>query len=748
MNAHSPIPVNDVFTALWAKGYRDILPIIPIDAVLSPSSTITPDRLGKIPGKLTPNGWVGFGQWSEYRTAQQDVETWSRWGCGAGLQCRDGLLAIDADTLRADLASVIRVEVDRALGVLPTRIGNAPKALFLCRAPPGYSHPNVIFDGGVLEVRTSLQFVVDGVHPATRKPYRWTQKLVDYDKLPVFSADVLDALWDRLRAKLPNGRFASSKTPSAAPPQESLKAPSVDFVRRAVRSIPNDYADRDFYRNMAYATKAALPDQPEEAVEIFVGWCEGWDHPEGNDPDFVEKEWRGLSPPFKIGWSWLRDAANARTPGTVDFAEEWHETVPEPPPVIEDTYESIFAGEEKYEAAPPLTGTVYSAPAEPIPPRQFLYGHHYLRQYVSATIAPTKVGKTSLGVVEALAMCSGKPLLGVKPTGLWRVRLWNGEDPAEELDRRIAAAMQEYGLTMEDIGDRLLRDSGRDMPICVAVQGKDGAKIWRPVVAALEAAIEAQRLDVLGVDPFVKSHGVSENDNMAVDLVVREWNGVAGRTRIAIDLVHHSRKLNGGEVSIDDARGASALVSAARSARVLARMTKTEGQRLGKPKDFRRYFRFADAVSNMAAPASEEDAWMELKSVDLRNGVFDANGAILWPSDQVGVVKLSGLKGADVAATEEDEKAERQALRDLAGGEWRDDIRSRGDWAGVVVARAYGLDLDDLDERERVKALLKGLIRSGKLTTEIRKDATSRKQKVFVRTALQSVMEDSSDLFG
>ena len=46
---------------------------------------------------------------------------------------------------------------------------------------------------------------------------------------------------------------------------------------------------------------------------------------------------------------------------------------------------------------------------------------------------------------------------------------------------RIAAAMIEHGLTREDIGDRLLVDSGRDMPICTAVLAKDGAKIMAPV---------------------------------------------------------------------------------------------------------------------------------------------------------------------------------------------------------------------------------------------------------------------------
>ena len=54
----------------------------------------------------------------------------------------------------------------------------------------------------------------------------------------------------------------------------------------------------------------------------------------------------------------------------------------------------------------------------------------------------------------AEGMASGKPLLGVQPEGLLRVRIWNGEDPRIELERRIEAAMQWHGLTAADIGDR------------------------------------------------------------------------------------------------------------------------------------------------------------------------------------------------------------------------------------------------------------------------------------------------------
>ena len=82
-----------------------------------------------------------------------------------------------------------------------------------------------------------------------------------------------------------------------------------------------------------------------------------------------------------------------------------------------------------------------------IRPRDWLYDRHYIRGYISATVAPGGAGKSSLVIVEALAMATGRDLLGVKPRRRLKVWLWNGEDPLDELQRRIAAACKHYGIS-------------------------------------------------------------------------------------------------------------------------------------------------------------------------------------------------------------------------------------------------------------------------------------------------------------
>jgi RecA-family ATPase len=111
--------------------------------------------------------------------------------------------------------------------------------------------------------------------------------------------------------------------------------------------------------------------------------------------------------------------------------------------------------ERKDNTAPPIFATPYiwKDPAT-LPCREWLYGDLLIRKFVTTTVAPGGVGKSSLGAVESLAQVSGKDLLGVCPPRRLRVWLWNLEDPQEETERKIQAAAMHYGVTAEDIGYR------------------------------------------------------------------------------------------------------------------------------------------------------------------------------------------------------------------------------------------------------------------------------------------------------
>jgi RecA-family ATPase len=56
-------------------------------------------------------------------------------------------------------------------------------------------------------------------------------------------------------------------------------------------------------------------------------------------------------------------------------------------------------------------------PPETLPRRQWLYGRHYIRRFVSGTVATGGMGKSALALVEALAMATGRDLLAHRPRG-------------------------------------------------------------------------------------------------------------------------------------------------------------------------------------------------------------------------------------------------------------------------------------------------------------------------------------------
>jgi DNA polymerase I-like protein with 3'-5' exonuclease and polymerase domains len=283
-----------------------------------------------------------------------------------------------------------------------------------------------------------------------------------------------------------------------------------------------------------------------------------------------------------------------------------------------------------------ITAEPYQFRAEAdIAPWQWLYGRHLLRGEVSGTAAMGGTGKSTLSIVEALAMASGCTLLGEtssSPTPL-RVVLINLEDTRNTMDKRIAAVMHHYDLTPADIGDRLIVKVKGDIKIKVARQLRSGdVERNEPIIRALTKLMLDHRADVLSIDSFIRTHRVNENDNSAVQEVVECFEDIATETQCAMHLWHHTRKAGGEKATIETTRGAIAFVDACRSARILETMSANEHAELMEvqpdmlPAGF--YFRAFNGKRNFAPPASQSE-WFKLESVILLNG-DDVGVATAW----------------------------------------------------------------------------------------------------------------------
>nr|WP_160115835.1 AAA family ATPase [Bosea lathyri] len=680
---------------------------------------------------------------------------------GVGVKTGQGLVLIDADTKNEAHARIIKDEIERRFGSLPVRIGQYPKAGYLVRTDADFTYTRIEFglrdDKGRLLDRVEIladgrQFVSCGIHPATGQAYRWPDGMPAYADLPYVAGPDLSALLKALTELLPSATAPTTEGGGNEYDQRSL-AGDLATVTKAVSALPNTTAlfpTRESYRDVGYAIRAALPDNQAAGLELFQQWAAKWDDGEGgNDPDVVAADWHRMKPPYRRGASWLYELAEDHSRGTFSVAERWLEEPGSDTPLFPENLPNAFGNSASLIEATPYG---FPDPAK-IPKRQWLYDNHYIRKFVSATVAPSGVGKSSLKIVEALAMASGKPLLGAQPTGTYRVWLWNGEDPMDELERRISAAMQHYGLTREDVGDRLFVDSGRNMEIVLASETRDGCRIAEPVAGAVLATIEANRLDVLTLDPFISTHRVSENDNGAIDMVVKKWAKIADAGNASVELVHHVRKLNGGEVTVEDGRGAVSLLAAARSARALSRMSKVDAVRMGLVDVHKRLFHFADDKNNLAPPAPADGGqWFELASVALGNGLtLDAGGmagpegadalTAIMSGDSVGVVRRYVLE-ARTHAVAADDKASTLAL--VRAGEWRRDPRAGDAWIGVPIAQGLGLDLFEEEAKGRVKSIVAQWIKDG-ILKEITKNDAQRRPRTFVEVVENSGIQNLED---
>jgi hypothetical protein len=328
-------------------------------------------------------------------------------------------------------------------------------------------------------------------------------------------------------------------------------------------------------------------------------------------------------------------------------------------------------------------------------------------------------------MVEAVAMATGRDLLGVgfdrMPRAPLRVLVWNGEDPKVELELRLAAIQKHYGVPDAELGGLFLV-SGRQMPLRISSAQDKG-------VARLKALIRHYRIDVMMVDPFVSSHGAAENDNMAIDGVAKAWSAIAEDCGCAVDLVHHIRKpqaSNGNiDLTVDDARGASALVNASRNARVLSPMGDKVAVQFGIP-NRRAYFAIQhDATKANMVPGMVGTDWYHFASVDMDNGEpFPVDGGQPIPSDNVGVVER-WTPSAPVASQPANIVA---AQTEIAKGSYRMSSQAKG-WVGAPIADALGMDAKS--DRRVIEAIVREWVRDGWLKI-VEKLDSHREMKEFI----------------
>lgn len=351
--------------------------------------------------------------------------------------------------------------------------------------------------------------------------------------------------------------------------------------------------------------------------------------------------------------------------------------------------------------------------ARDLPARGWIYGTTYIRKFASLTVSPGGVGKSSLVLVESIAMATGRALLGIKPRGAFRVVYYNAEDPIEEIQRRVLAICQHHGIPQRDLVGRLFIASGRDHDLLL--QGSDGA-VCGEVFEMIEGYAKQHDIDVFVFDPLVNMTEAQETNETFARLG-KKLSLAADRLDCSIHLVHHTRKLNGRDPEIEDSRGGIALIGSVRSGRTLSHMTPEEAVAAGLETHVDHFKVAAVGKANLARSALA-DQWFRRVSIRLDNG--DNVGSVeawKWP-DAMAMVTPTDIRTVQARVAASDTPP-------------REDVRAKH-WVGNIVADVMGLDLGVASEKEQVKSITKRLIKEKYLAVDTVRDTEKSRDVSFV----------------
>lgn len=305
----------------WARlGFGPwLLPIIPPLVALTPQTQIKPEARGKAVGLRGVSGqWYGYGGWHGKVATAEDRAAWGAMGAGVGIQC-GVYVGADADITDSAAAAAVDKLTLEILGPGVPRVGRAPKLLRLYVAAAGehivkqrleFTLPDSDVVHAVEILGHGQQFVAEGTHPVTMRPYAWPEGLPTQIDIPTVTLAQVSRWLDAVAQAVAEmggevtarNRFGAWAEERGAVDQAALAAPSDELLAEALARVPNE-GDRDAWIRMGHAIKAAGGTE-----EQWAEWSDRWDGP-AEDPEDIARRWAGFRPPFAVGWPHIERAA-------------------------------------------------------------------------------------------------------------------------------------------------------------------------------------------------------------------------------------------------------------------------------------------------------------------------------------------------------------------------------------------------------------------------------------------------------
>jgi hypothetical protein len=288
--------------------------------------------------------------------------------------------------------------------------------------------------------------------------------------------------------------------------------------------------------------------------------------------------------------------------------------------------------------APPIKA-VPLAPfdADDMPDRPWVLAQFACRGNVSALVGPAGMSKSTLLLMTAVAMASGRNdicgFVVAEPGPVW---VWNQEDDMQEMQRRIAAIMKAFSVSWDDMRGadgavRLFVSSGVDRPLLLAVRKDFGVIEGTPQVDEIIAEVKAKGIVAFMADPLVEFHEGDENNNIQMRAVVGQVRRIAHEGDCAAILAAHTRKppqasSDGFAGDMDQMRGGGSQVGTVRFGATLFGMSPKDAKAYILPpgKTHHNFVRLDVGKINVG-PKPTEPMWFERESITIGGG-FERKG--------------------------------------------------------------------------------------------------------------------------
>jgi len=324
-----------------------------------------------------------------------------------------------------------------------------------------------------------------------------------------------------------------------------------------------------------------------------------------------------------------------------DRDDRWKARRADVPRIVRDIYGKEADERDAEEAAfeaweqqqPPSVGVfdteppeivVYNAAeifTETLPPRRWLLGNIFCKQFTSSLVGTGGGGKTAVRIAQALSVATGRSLTGEYVHKRCKVLFLSFEDGIDELKRRLLAAMLHHGVLAADVDGWLFFATIRERRLIQT--DVRGNRVLGTLEGWLRLTIQQLGVELVILDPFVKTHGVEENDNTGIDVECTLLAQLGIELDVAVDYLHHIRKGTPIPGDADLGRGASAAKDAGRLVYTLTPMSENEGKLFNVGEDQRRRLIRMDSGKVNIAPPAAAAKWFKIVGVRLGNGTPD-----------------------------------------------------------------------------------------------------------------------------